>query len=85
MENEKIVVVEERKGLVWKIVAGVVAAAAICAVAVVIIRKISKKKKAKAADDELLDDIDELELLDALAEDDEAFEAPAEEVIADAE
>ena len=84
MENEKIVVVEERKGLVWKIVAGVVAAAAICAVAAVIIKKITKKK-AKAEDEELLDEIDELELLDSLAEDDEAFEAPAEEVIADAE
>jgi len=81
MENEKIVVVE-KKNWIWKVVAIAAAVAALTVAVIAICRKISKKKKLAA-----LEEYDELELFDELEDEDaeETFEAPAEEVIANAE
>ena len=80
MENEKIVVVE-KKNWIWKVVAVAAAVAALTVAVIAICRKISKKKLAA------LEEYDELELFDELEDEDaeETFEAPAEEVIANAE
>lgn len=81
MENEKIVVVE-KKNWIWKVVAIAAAVAALTVAAIAIWKKLSKKKNEEPEELDEIDLLDEIE--EALAEED-AFEAPAEEVIANAE
>ena len=77
MENQNVVIVK-KKHTALKIITALLAIAAICLVAYKLYQKYFKKKT------EELDELDELELLDTECEE-EAFEAPAEVVIVNAE
>ena len=81
MENSNLVVVK-KKNTFWKILGIILAVGALCLIAAKVYQKFFKKKceECEAPDEEDLPELD-------VAEEDEAeaFEAPAEAVIANAE
>lgn len=84
MENQNIVYVKKESGF-WKFVKIALAVAAICFVAAKIYQKFFKKKTVEAVAE--ADDLDELPevMEEADVAEEEAFEVPAEAVIANAE
>ena len=84
MENQNIVYVKNESGF-WKFVKIALAVAAICFVAAKIYQKFFKKKTVEAVAE--ADDLDELPevMEEADVAEEEAFEVPAEAVIANAE
>ena len=84
MDNSNIVVVK-KKNKIWTVLGILLAIGAVCLVAAKLYQKFVKNKQTAKAE---LNEADELEALDCAEEavaEEEAFEVPAEAVIANAE
>lgn len=82
MENSNLVVVK-KKNTVWTVIKILLAVGAVCLVAAKIYQKFFKNKKASA--EEIKAEDETPEIAEAEAVEDDAFEVPAEAVIANAE
>lgn len=84
MENSNVVVVK-KKSTFWTVVKILLAVGAICLVAAKIYQKFFKNKKAAVCEIEDDEDLPEIDTAEETDTDEEAFEVPADAVIANAE